>query len=202
MRDTVLSVSVKVFNTSDSFGWVDMAALSKDALLTSSKITDTLSTHDVKLQSHAWTLLICKLRTGPTLRGKSLKKEKPESNHVWRFHSSTCWFCMEKASLSTVASPSAFPPSLRWPWQTARPLTVPAKTQTQSLTAGRPMSTWPTWGPSRGWCSQVKTRGKWYGHLWNHKTRSSWFVIQSGFLSYRSKNTFTQGSQVKVLFTW
>lgn len=110
MRDTVLSVSVKVFNTSDSFGWVDMAALSKDALLTSSKITDTLSTHDVKLQSHAWTLLICKLRTGPTLRGKSLKKEKPESNHVWHFHSSTCWFCMEKASLSTVASPSAFLP--------------------------------------------------------------------------------------------
>lgn len=47
-------------------------------------------------------------------------------------------------------------PSCRWRWWTARLQTGPARTQTQSLTAGRPTSTWPTWGPSLGSCSKVK----------------------------------------------
>lgn len=50
--------------------------------------------------------------------------------------------------------------SIRWQWQNAQLQTGPARTPTPSLMAGRPTSTWHTWGPSLGWCSQVKRQKK------------------------------------------
>ncbi len=90
--------------------------------------------------------------------------------------------------VSTSLSCSVFSPSsVRWRWRTARLQTGPARTPTQSSTAGRPTSTWPTWGPSLGWCSQVKTA------RWGPIQKIYFFLISS--TSCRNVLVFYQNLQ-------